>query len=73
MWRCGKTVEMKKNGGHQNIASFYHNIFQEIFFSSWYLKLLITCKRVNSLTNDNILDWSKFKAHADDKINELKV
>ena len=26
----------------------------------------------NSLPNDKILDWSKFKAFADDKINETK-
>ena len=24
---------------------------------------------LNSSRNDNLLDWSKFKAHADDKIN----
>ena len=26
----------------------------------------------NSLPNDNILDWSKFKAFADDKIDDIK-
>ena len=30
---------------------------------------VITCKsRLNSLPNDKILDWSKFKAFADDEI-----
>ena len=28
---------------------------------------------VNSLPNDKILAWSKFKAFADDKINEAKM
>ena len=29
--------------------------------------------RINSLTNDKILDWSKFKAFADDKFDVAKM
>ena len=29
-------------------------------------------KRVNSLPNDTILEWSKLKAFADDKINLIE-
>ena len=33
--------------------------------------IFIIC--INSLPNDKILDWSKLKAFADDKINVLKM
>ena len=33
------------------------------------LKLRIVLKRVNSLPSIKILDWSNFKAYADNKIN----
>ena len=28
---------------------------------------------VNSLPNDNLSDWTKFKAFADDKLNVVKI
>ena len=30
------------------------------------------CERLNSLPNDEISEWSKFKAHADNTINETQ-
>ena len=34
---------------------------------------ILTRSTLNSLPNDKILDWSKFKAFADDKIKVLKM
>ena len=34
---------------------------------------ILLCEWFNSLPNDKILDWSKFKALADDKIKVLKM
>ena len=42
-----------------NIFSFSHNVFQKKPSSESF----------NSLPNNKILDWSKLKAYADDKIN----
>ena len=43
------------------LPAFFHNAFPGFHF----LELL----KVNSLPNDTIVDWSKLKAFADDKIS----
>ena len=63
-----------------SISSFSHNVFyplknkiknniqfnKHIYFvvCKWF-----QCSGLNSLPKDKILDWSKLKAYADDKIN----
>ena len=51
-----------------NIFSFYHNISKKASLPG-FIKPGIVYNKVNSLPNDKILDWSKLKAIADDKIN----
>ena len=45
--------------------------FQTVF-RNWRHLQTTNRMQLNSLPNDNILDWSKFKAFADDKINVTK-
>ena len=51
-----------------SVSPFSHNVSRRLL--SWdFLKVRIVWCRVHSLSNNKFLDWSKLKAHADDKIN----
>ena len=57
---------LKDNSGpfKQESANLFHSNESEILSYS---------EKVNSVPNDKILDWSKLKAFADDKIKVLKM
>ena len=59
----GEERKMLKTG----TSSFYHNFFH--FCQTRISLLMFKIPYVNSLPNDKILDWSKLKAFADNKIN----
>ena len=64
MWKKGKIAHFRQ----------FHlcpQCFPKVFFFS-VLNRVYMEKRVNSLPNDTILEWSKLKAFADDKINLIE-
>ena len=62
---CGKKEKLLVT----SMFPFSHDVFDWVFSSQDRQKPSLCSKRFNSLPNDKILDWSKFKAFADDKIN----
>ena len=52
-------------------TSLHFNHFGKrvINHSQYHINVLVKQRGANSLPNDKILDWSKLKAFADDKIN----
>ena len=55
-----------------SIFTFSHNVFKKAPFSG-LLKVVIVWERVNYLPNDKILDFTKLKAFADNKLNVAKI
>ena len=56
-----------ENAGYQHFLLFVQCFQRALYPGS--SKVGIVSKRVNSLLNDKIQDWSKLKAQADNKIN----
>ena len=65
--RMGNIVGKGENAGYVHFLLFLQILKNAS--SETLLKLCAVWKRVNSLPNDKILDWSKLKAFADGKIN----
>ena len=74
-----KTLWEKEKLLVRSNSSFSHSVFkrrvlqtrksQGLFGKGLKIYPVLTILRVNSLPNDKVLDWSKLKAFADDKIN----
>ena len=64
----------RKHWGKGEIANYSNFSFAQCFQktdSDMYKQGLVG-ERVNSLPNNKFLDWSRLKAFADNKINQLK-
>ena len=65
--RVENIVGKEENAGYRHFLPFLQ-YFQRALYP-WSSKIGIVSKRVNSLQNDKIQEWSKLKAPADKKIN----
>ena len=63
--------------GKGEIAHYEQFLLFPVFSEDWYCrhekKQGLVWERVNSIPNSKILDWSKFKAFADNKMNGVQT
>ena len=63
--------EKEKNSWLSQFSPLFYTLFSRRFPSTGSFNLGAAWQRINSLPNDKILDRSRLKAFADDKINQI--